>query len=162
MNAFLKMVFGRKGHKGCASRRDEYALRASDERRETSDELAAENHPATQRPNDPTIQRSNDSTIQRPHDSTVHTTATTEEKTMNMHKEQCTMHHAQCTMSGMKTRRAPGGRMGLVARWAAVAAGARGMRLEGARGAHTEAQRHGEGRGGHMGRMGQTDRKSVV
>ena len=45
---------------------------------------------------------------------------------------------------------------GQLARWAAVAAGGRGMRLEGARETHTEALRHGEGRGGHMGRMGHT------
>ena len=44
----------------------------------------------------------------------------------------------------------------IFARWAAAAAGGRGMRLEGARETHTEALRHGEGRGGHMGRMGQT------
>ena len=43
-----------------------------------------------------------------------------------------------------------------LARWAAVAAGGRGMRLEGARETHTEALRHGEGRGGHMGRLGHT------
>ena len=51
MKALFRMVFGRKGHKGCASRRDEYALRASDERRVTSDELAVENHQTAKRPN---------------------------------------------------------------------------------------------------------------
>ena len=66
------------------------------------------------------------------------TTATTEEKTMNMHKEQCTMHNAQCTMDGMKTRRAPGERMGLVARWAAVAAVVAGAWVGGAREAEAE------------------------
>ena len=54
-----------------------------------------------------------------------------------------------------QTTKRPNYQTGL-ARWAAVAAGGRGMRLEGARGAHTEALRHGEGRGGHMGRMGHT------
>jgi hypothetical protein len=52
---------------------------------------------------------------------------------MNMHKEQCTMHKAPCTRRGMKTRRAPGGRLGHVARWAAVAAVAAGAWLEFAR-----------------------------
>ena len=146
MKALFRMVFGRKGHKGCASRRDEYALRASDERRVTSDELAVENRPATQRFNDPAIQRFND--------STVHTTATTEETTMNMHHAQDTMQQNGMRMGAQGRATAKRGRAW--ARWAAVAAGGRGMRLEGARETHTEALRHGEGRGGHMGRMGHT------
>lgn len=139
MNAFLKMVFGRKGHKGCASRRDEYALRASgenalrarDERRETSDELAVENRQTSQRANDSTIQRPNDPTIQRSHDSTVHTTATTEDKTMNMHHAQDTMQQNGMRMGAQGRATAKRGRAW--ARWAAVGVLAAGTLLAGAR-----------------------------
>ena len=62
--------------------------------------------------NDSTIQRSNHQTFQRSNAA-----------------EECTMHNAPCTMSGMKTSRAPRGRLGHVARWAAVAAVAAGTWL---------------------------------
>ena len=119
--------------------------------------------------NNPTIQRSNESTI----------LGTKGQKGRGGERKDGTMNHQttklpnhqtssarwasderrvtsdEFAVENHQTTKRPNYQTGL-ARWAAVAAGGRGMRLEGARGAHTEALRHGEGRGGHMGRMGHT------
>ena len=68
------------------------------------------NHQTTKLSNHQTVRRSNHQTFQRSNAA-----------------EECTMHNAPCTMSGMTTSRAPRGRLGHVARWAAVAAVAAGM-----------------------------------
>ena len=85
-------------------------------------EDAMGNHQTTKLSNHQTVRRSNHQTFQRSNAA-----------------EECTMHNAPCTISGMKTSRAPRGRLRHVARWAAVAAVAAGAWLGFARDAKADA-----------------------